>query len=1168
MSIAFVGAGAVVTGQSPSVPVPSGVVEGDFLILVINLETGGTVPAPSGWSVFNSTFPPIYFYHKFATSSETSVTLNLNNTATCNIIAYRNAQRATSSRTGSEVDPGTELTTLGQDTNTRNNFILRFYSCGSGNVTTFTVPEFTAARVNFSSTLTNRGMLLTDEFQSQIGTSPGRTTTVSTAQTNASVYSLSIEPKSTPNPGVQFVGVGSVATGASPTLNVPTGVVAGDTLIILSCTTVDPTTPVGWTPRSGAQGGFILYMAIKTATSSESPVTLNGLSTDATSVMMAYRGFRTNLGYTAQNDFGTVMESPLEGTSSTNNYIFRVWTCDDDGDTTFTIPNTTTARINFPGTLTTRGLLATDELQAESSSVPSRTSTLSVARQWTALVWPMEPQPVISFVGAGAVATGRFPTVPVPSGVVQGDLLLIVYTVNYPTNFTPSGWTIIGTQNIPGFPYGTGNAPNQYFLYKFAGATESPVTLNSVAAFDVPKAVMIAYRGVADIDVVGSFNSATTASPSTLSQTTAFDNEYIVSVFSRNPEPTSPSTWTVPSGVSERVKSEATSSNGLLIVDELQTSAGSTTVRTATLQNSRFWASGTISLRPIGITSRNLYWVGGSQLWNTTAGTNWSNTSGGLGGELPPTAADNVYFDSNSGSSIVNIVAGVANNLVCTGFTGTLAGSGSLKVYGDFTLNSTMTYNYVGTLMFATFTDGANRTLRNITTAGKNLYSVDFNHFSGRWTLVDNLTVTTEFRLTSGTLNGISKTITCSTFISTNEVTRRFDGNLTINVTGNNSFILHFVGRHATNFFGRNINLTYAGSVGTRRIYLGSSSVGSEFFSLNVTAGSDIIALEPVEYSTFNPGGLGRISALALNFTGFAGTLDLSASSNSIRTGTSVTLSSLMTVIPGTTQWFIQGFSPTLSFAGKTLYSMFLNTSGTAVLNGNMVLLNHFSCPGSAFNANNYNVTVGSFRGRAQGGNFNMGNGTWTLTGPPDTNTGKVWQNDTGETNASQWISGTSTIVIADTTTPNVKFTNSGHSSLSYNAIVIAGGNATNKITFENPNQDASVNRLGTVSSTRTSAYTITLPSNAPTVVTSWLADGANSSNRIRLESSTPGTQATLSQSSGVIDVFNMIIQDIAAAGCARFNANTSQDAGNNTGWGFGGAVPPDRCAFNFFLVF
>jgi hypothetical protein len=763
----------------------------------------------------------------------------------------------------------------------------------------------------------------------------------------------------------------------------------------------------------------------------------------------------------------------------------------------------------------------------------------------------------IAFVGAGAVITGQYPTVPVPSGVVQGDLLLLVYTVNYPTSFTPSGWTIIGTQNIPSTPYPS-SGPNQYFLYKFAGATESPISLGSIGGNNTT-AVMVAYRGVADIDVVGSFNSAINASPSTLSQTTAFDNEYIVSVFSRNPDTTPTSTWTVPFGVSERVKQEAVSSNGLLIVDELQTSAGSTAIRTAALQNSRLWASGSISLRPIGIASRNLYWVGGSQLWNTTAGTNWSTTSGGLGGELPPTAADNVYFDLNSGSSIVNIVAGVANNLVCTGFTGTLAGPGSLKVYGDFTLNSTMTYSYVGTLMFATSTVGANRSLinRNITTAGKNLYSVEFNHVSGYWTFVDNLTV-----------------ITCSKFISFNEVTRRFNGTLTFNITGNDSFILHFVGRHATNFFGRNINLTYAGSAGTRRIYLGSSSGNiSEFFSLNVTAGSDTIALEPAEY--LSGGGFGRISALALNFTGFAGTLDLSVSSNSIRTGTSVTLSSSMTVIPGITNWFIQGFSPTLTFAGKTLYSMTLNTSGTAVLNGDMILLTHFGCAGSAFNANNYNVTVGSFRGRAQIGNFNMGNGTWTLTGPPNVNTGTVWQNDTAEDNAVQWISGNSTIVIADTTTPNVIFSNyGGHESLLYNAIVIAGGNATNNITFENPDPFGEyggvpgINRLGTVSSTRTSAYTITLPSNAPTVVTSWLADGVNSSNRIRLESSTPGTQATLSQPSGAINVFNMIIQDIAAAGCARFNANTSQDAGNNTGWGFAGAVPPDRCAFNFFLVF
>jgi hypothetical protein len=892
--------------------------------------------------------------------------------------------------------------------------------------------------------------------------------------------------------------------------------------------------------------------------------------------MLAYSGvagFETSSPFTNSTEL-SITTSTLT-TTTANSFVISIFSTGSQTARTWTPPVSTNVRGSVPNDLSYNGLLIVDELRAAGVSV-ARTATVSsnfsvpISNAVQIAMIPTPPQ-TISFVGAGAVVTGTFPTVPIPSGVVEGDLLLLVYTVNSPASFTPSGWTKIGTQNIPGFPYDTSvdasRAPNQHFYYRFARANEPAVSLSYIS-FNNTTAVIVAYRGVSDIDVVGSFTSATNTSPSTLSQTTAFDNEYIVSVFSRNIDTTPTSTWTVPSGVSERVKSEAISNNGLLIVDELQTSAGSTAIRTATLQNSRFWASGSISLRPIGITSRNLYWVGGSQLWNTTAGTNWSTTSGGSGGELSPTAADNVYFDSNSGSSIVNIVAGVANNLVCTGFTGTLAGPGSLKVYGDFTLNSTMTYSYVGTLMFATSTVGANRVLtnRNITTAGHELYSVDFNHVSGRWTLVDNLTVTTEFRLTSGTLNANSKTITCSKFISVNEVTRQFLSIAAINITGNNSFILHFVGRYVTGINNRTINLTYAGSVGTRQIYLPPSDSGfsSEYFNLNVTAGSDVITMAPS--GRFSGQNFGRISVNNLNFTGFTGTLDLTAASgnrNSVRSGPDLTFTSSMTVIPGTTSFALQGTSPQLNLAGHTLFRLTLNNSGTALLNSNMILLDALQCAGSSFNANNYNVTIGSFLGRAQSGNFNMGNGTWTLTG-----TGEIWRNDTAESNAAQWLSGASTIVISDTSSSSKTFLNyGGHSSLSYNAIRIAGGAGTGSVIFSN-RIAATVSRLGIVTSTRTAAYTITLPSNTTTVVTSWLADGANSSNRIRLNSSTAGTQATLSQPSGEINVFNMIIQDIAAAGCARFNANTSQNAGNNTGWGFGGAVPPERCAFNFFLVF
>jgi hypothetical protein len=57
------------------------------------------------------------------------------------------------------------------------------------------------------------------------------------------------------------------------------------------------------------------------------------------------------------------------------------------------------------------------------------------------------------------------------------------------------------------------------------------------------------------------------------------------------------------------------------------------------------------------------------------------------------------------------------------------------------------------------------------------------------------------------------------------------------------------------------------------------------------------------------------------------------------------------------------------------------------------------------------------------------------------------------------------------------------------------------------------------------------------------------------LQSTTPSTQATLSQASGTVDASYLTIQDIAAVGGATFNAYVDQsnvDAGNVDGWNFG----------------
>ena len=99
----------------------------------------------------------------------------------------------------------------------------------------------------------------------------------------------------------------------------------------------------------------------------------------------------------------------------------------------------------------------------------------------------------------------------------------------------------------------------------------------------------------------------------------------------------------------------------------------------------------------------NRFWVGGTETWNATVGTKWALTSGGIGGQAVPTAADDVFFDSASGA-VTCTVSGtrVAKSINCTGFTGTLAGTSTpnLNVSGSVTFVAGMTLTFAGRLSF------------------------------------------------------------------------------------------------------------------------------------------------------------------------------------------------------------------------------------------------------------------------------------------------------------------------------------------------------------------------------------------------------------------------------------------------------------------------------------
>jgi ABC-type cobalamin transport system permease subunit len=108
----------------------------------------------------------------------------------------------------------------------------------------------------------------------------------------------------------------------------------------------------------------------------------------------------------------------------------------------------------------------------------------------------------ITFVGAGAAVGGSNPTVPVPSGYIAGDLLVMLVVSTDNVIPTPSGWN-------KGSPSTLG-IPNQ-FLWKIATSSESSVALSGVAS-SVTRAVMLAYRGNARFyDGLGGSGGATSA---------------------------------------------------------------------------------------------------------------------------------------------------------------------------------------------------------------------------------------------------------------------------------------------------------------------------------------------------------------------------------------------------------------------------------------------------------------------------------------------------------------------------------------------------------------------------------------------------------------------------------------------------------------------------------
>lgn len=188
-----------------------------------------------------------------------------------------------------------------------------------------------------------------------------------------------------------------------------------------------------------------------------------------------------------------------------------------------------------------------------------------------------------SFVAAGTAQGGSAPTVPLPAGWQQNDLLVLAGTGGQSAYSAPAGWST---------GVASASAPRQALFYKFAGASESSVAVTGGGA--AGQMVMLAWRNVNTLDVNGTIKLTNSTTASTNSLTTTIDNDLVISIFSEDATGTTPGSVT---GTTIRY-ADNTVGRSLVVVDETLASHGATTSRSCVFGSSANNAGFSISFSP------------------------------------------------------------------------------------------------------------------------------------------------------------------------------------------------------------------------------------------------------------------------------------------------------------------------------------------------------------------------------------------------------------------------------------------------------------------------------------------------------------------------------------------------------------------------------------------
>jgi hypothetical protein len=504
------------------------------------------------------------------------------------------------------------------------------------------------------------------------------------------------------------------------------------------------------------------------------------------------------------------------------------------------------------------------------------------------------------------------------------------------------------------------------------------------------------------------------------------------------------------------------------------------------------------------------FWVtGGTGNWNST--TNWSATTGGASGASVPSTSDTATYDASSGAGTATLdISPDIQTLTMTGFTGTLAfGTNTIS------LNSTGTVFTGATTMTVTGTPqiiltNSSATARTITpTAVTAANSISFRITAGTGTLGLTAGSYRNLDFTDGTNpTGYGGALTGSTSISIYG-----DLKASTNMT---------VGAGSGTF-------TFAATSGTKTITT-AAVVFDKPFTFNGIGGT----WQLQDALTSGASRTCTLTAGTLDLNGYTLTTGLFSSTNSntrtlafgagkiVVTGVNVTIFNIGT----STGMTVSGTNPLVEATGAGIggqtravamgrtFSTPEDYSISFTVNAGADLIS-FSGSGAAFRNVSFVGFTGTFtiaQAQVVYGNWNFG-GVTSMTGTPSITFAAT--------------SGTKTI-----TSNSVTFSN---------AISISGIGGTFAC------QDA----LSVTGALTMTDGTLQLAAGTTNTVGSFVTTGTTLKY---LQSTTPGTQATISDASGTDTVSYLSIQDSNATGGAvweAFTTNENVDAGNNSGWDF-----------------